>query len=347
MASDPTPQPTEHSAPHAPRKMAEMFDGVSGRYDLLNHIMTLGRDNSWREAMWREVPDEARVVLDLCTGSGASLTGLREPGRLVLGMDVSLRMLQLARETHGRWGWAPRLACADAFRLPLADGSADCVTIAFGMRNLRPAARSLAEVRRVLRPGGTLVVLEATAPAPGPLAPLHGFYVRRVIPLSGRLSADPPAYAYLSRSILEFGSGPEFERELAGAGFRVAVRRHFLFGAAGLWAGERSGSAADERGARAVQAARMGESARGRMRTRAARRADEWRWWNGLQLAFSLSVLLGLSYALWSFAKWSGDMPLDSWQRHGMLVMLVAGIAGFAIRSIILALRVAGPPPRF
>src|SRR5438093_2376955 len=110
------PPPADHRfKPHATREMAEMFDDVSARYDCLNRLMTLGRDAAWREAMWREVPDRARVVLDLCTGSGASLGGLRQPGRLVIGADVSLGMLRVAREQAGWPGWAPRLVAADGF----------------------------------------------------------------------------------------------------------------------------------------------------------------------------------------------------------------------------------------
>ena len=104
---------SERFEPHASRAMASMFDDVSGRYDLLNRFMSLGQDAAWREAMWLGVPEGARTVLDLCTGSGVSLTGLRRPGRLVLGMDVSLRMLEVARDQQGSAGWAPRLACAD------------------------------------------------------------------------------------------------------------------------------------------------------------------------------------------------------------------------------------------
>src|SRR5262245_34816383 len=150
-----------------------MFDDVSGRYDLLNRIMSLGQDRAWRAAMWREVPEGARVVLDLCTGSGVSLAGLRRPGRLVMGVDVSLRMLEIAAHGQGRSGWAPRLVCADGSRLPLAPGSLDAITIAFGIRNLRPREEALTELARVLRPGGRLVVLEAAAPAGGPFAPFH------------------------------------------------------------------------------------------------------------------------------------------------------------------------------
>src|SRR5206468_722359 len=101
---------------------------------------------------------------------------------VVLGMDVSLAMLEVAEARHGGPGWSPRLACADAFRLPLRAGSLDAVTVAFGVRNLRPRANAMAEIARVLKPGGVLVVLEAAAPAPGPLRPFHAFWVRHMIP---------------------------------------------------------------------------------------------------------------------------------------------------------------------
>ncbi len=140
------------------------------------------------------------------TALGEPLEGLLRPGRLVLGVDASLGMLEIAAADYETWGWGPRLACADVFRLPLRDGAADAIAIAFGMRNLRPRAEALAEMARVLAPGGTLAVLEATAPRRGFLAPFHAFYARHVIPLLGRLSPDPAAYRYLSESIFEFGA---------------------------------------------------------------------------------------------------------------------------------------------
>src|SRR3989442_5571460 len=184
------PSISKLSAPHAGREMAEMFDDVSGRYDLLNRIMSLGRDHAWREAMWRAIPEETRSVMDLCTGSGVSLEGLRRPGRLVIGADVSLEMLRLAASGSDHAGWAPRLLCADAFALPLRAGSVEGVTIAFGIRNLRPHAEALAEIARVMAPGRTLSGLEAAAPTRGPLAPFHRFYLRHVVPFLGRLSSD-------------------------------------------------------------------------------------------------------------------------------------------------------------
>jgi demethylmenaquinone methyltransferase/2-methoxy-6-polyprenyl-1,4-benzoquinol methylase len=341
--SEPSSPNRDRFAPHAAREMADMFDDVSDRYDLLNALLTLGRDAAWRAEMAAEVPDDARVVLDLCTGSGTSLDGLREPGRVVLGVDVSVRMLRQARERHGRGGWAPQLVAADGFHLPFAAASVDCVTVAFGLRNLRPRAQALAEIGRVLRPGGTLIVLEGVAPAGGPLAGAHRFYLRRVVPFVGRLSADPTAYRYLGESILDFGPGEEFERDLAAAAFRLDRRRVFLFGATRLWTARRAGDGHTE----AVHAARLGESTRGRMPTRAAARAAEWRRWNGVQLAVSASILAGLLYALVAFLNSSGDMPLAPWHRRAMTTLLLAGVAGFALRTIVLAFRIVGPPPRF
>src|SRR5262245_44367212 len=212
-----------------------MFDQVVPRYDLLNRLMTLGQDGAWRRAMWSAVPERARAVLDLCTGNGVSLDGLRRAGRLVVGVDASLGMLHQATESHGRLGWAPRLACADAFSLPIRGHSLDAITVAFGVRNLRPQSDALAEMARVLKPGGTLAVLEALAPRPGIIGWFHRFHLRHLLPLLGRLSPAPDAYRYLAQSILEFGAGPEFERALEGAGFAIRRRRVFMLGAAGLW----------------------------------------------------------------------------------------------------------------
>ncbi len=339
------PSPGDRPAGSAPRDMAAMFDDVSPRYDLLNRLMTLGQDRAWRAAMWREVPDDARVVLDLCTGSGSSLEGLRQPGRLVIGADVSLQMLKVAREQEGWLGWAPRLVAADAFRLPLRDASVECVTIAFGVRNLRPRAAALGEIGRVLRPGGRLVVLEATAPR-GPLAPLHRAHLLHGVPLLGRLSPDPAAYAYLGRSILEFGPGDAFEAALASTGFTIADRRVFLLGATTLWVAERAPDSPARALGAGMQAARFGDLTRGRMPTRSARRAAEWRVWTAVQLAVSLGLIAVLVGARSSFHALGPNVPLERWQRHTMDVLIVVGLVGFAIRSLVLALRLFGAPPR-
>lgn len=348
-AREPSPQ-DDRFRPRAVREMSGMFDDVSRAYDLLNRLMTLGQDRAWRVAMWRLVPERARVVLDLCTGSGVSLPGLRRPGRLVLGMDVSPAMLEHARAEHGGTGWAPRFACADAFRLPLRDGAVDAVTVAFGVRNLRPRAEALEEIARVLAPGGTLVVLEATAPAAGPFAPVHRFWLRRMVPLLGRLSPDPSAYEYLSRSIFEFGSGAEFERDLAAAGFAVGGREAFLLGATRLWAARNRPGAGDrqpDHAAAGVQNARTGGLASGQMPHPASPPGSEWQVWTAFQALLSIALSGALAWGLWSYYKYRPALPLAGWQEVVLEVLIAGGAVVFAARAGLLALRLTGSaPPR-
>ncbi|HZJ72408.1 MAG TPA: ubiquinone/menaquinone biosynthesis methyltransferase, partial [Planctomycetota bacterium] len=270
--------------------MASMFDGVTGRYDLLNRLMTLGQDGHWRTVLARAVPLRAITVLDLCTGNGVSLRGLTQPGRLVVGLDVSLGMLEQAAATLPNWGWAPRLVGGDAFRLPFRDGSIEAITVGFGVRNLRPRRNALAEMRRVLVPGGVLGVLEACAPREGAFAPFHRFHLRHVVPLLGRLSPDPSAYRYLSESIFEFGDGRPFEADLAAEGFTLTGTRSFLLGATRLWVAR-----APEAAGATVQDARAGRHRRGELPSGDAAAAGEGLGWSRLQLVVSASLTVALA----------------------------------------------------
>lgn len=342
MSSAVPPPADQRFKAHAAREMAEMFDDVSGRYDFLNQLMTLGRDSAWRDAMWREVPDSARVVLDLCTGSGSSLRGLRQIGRLVIGLDVSLGMLRVAREQEGWLGWAPRLVAGDGFHLPFRDASIDCVTIAFGIRNLRPRDHALQEVGRVLRPDGRLIILEATAPSPGPFALFHKLHLLHGLPLLGRLSPDPSAYAYLGLSILEFGSGDAFSALLTTSGYRVQHRQRFLLGATHLWVATPATGEAPQ----TLQDARGSFPRLGNKPTLAEQRRADWRAWTVLQLAVSLAVFGVVTWAAKWFWSAESDLPIPQWQRRGVLLGLAVGWVGFAIRSIVLLLRAFGAPPR-
>lgn len=327
--------------PKASREMASMFDGVSRHYDLLNRVMTLGQDSAWREAMWRRVPADARRVLDLCTGSGVSLPGLLRPGRTVLGIDVSLAMLRVAAVETTAGGWAPRLACADGFRLPLRDGVLDAVTVAFGIRNLRPRREALAEILRVLTPGGRLVVLEAAAPAPGPLAPFARWWIRHAIPFAGRLSSDPTAYRYLSQSIFEFGAGPEFEADLDAAGFRRVDSRSFLFGAARLWVAE-SASVLGQISAARPPAVRSALRASGDFAQDAVhpdRSSGEAGAWRLAQALTSLALTAAFVWALAVWLKVRDDLPLSPPQRFGAWVLIVGGLVISAGRTLVQFLR--------
>jgi demethylmenaquinone methyltransferase/2-methoxy-6-polyprenyl-1,4-benzoquinol methylase len=347
MPPGPENPESERFAPRATRTLGGMFDDVSGRYDLLNRLLTLDQDKAWRRAVWNAVPEEARVVLDLCTGSGVSLEGLRRPGRLVIGLDVSLGMLEVASRHQRAEGWAPRLVCGDAFRLPFADHSIDAVTVAFGIRNLRPIRDAAAEIARVLRPGGWFVILEATAPSPGPLAPFHRFHLRRVVPLLGRLSADPTAYRYLSDSILALAAA-DLEADLAAAGFATRDHRSFLLGASRLWSVRANGPTGQEStgGVPAAQYARPAPADRAKGPRPDLPGGGEWRIWTGVQLAVSAALTLALGYGLWVFLKFGDDLPLAPAHRVASRALLVLGSVGFLVRTVVLSLRFSSLPRR-
>jgi demethylmenaquinone methyltransferase/2-methoxy-6-polyprenyl-1,4-benzoquinol methylase len=205
-----------------------MFDRVAPRYDLANTVFSLGRDKAWRQAAARATRlAGGEVAADVACGTGALTRELAAltPGAVVVGFDFSLEML--ARST-GRAASAPqdppdprlRLAAGDALRLPLRDASVDVVTIAFGLRNLPEPGRGLLEFRRVLRPGGRLVVCEFSQPVVPVFGQVYRRYLTRLMPLAARrLTSDPEAYQYLARSIGAWPDQPGLARWLQQAGF--------------------------------------------------------------------------------------------------------------------------------
>ena len=206
-------------APPAAERTAQgvqrMFDRVAPRYDLANTVFSLGQDRTWRQAAARATRLAAgEVAADVACGTGAltrELTALA-PGATVVGLDFSLEMLR--RAGHGRF------AAGDAIQLPLADASVDVVTIAFGLRNLPEPGQGLLEFRRVLRPGGRLVVCEFSTPVVPVLRGVYRRYLTRLMPVAARrLTSDPEAYQYLARSIGAWPDQPGLARWMQQAGF--------------------------------------------------------------------------------------------------------------------------------
>jgi len=217
-----------------------MFGGIARRYDAANHILSGGIDFLWRRALTRRVrrARPARVV-DLATGSGDVAFALRD--RLgesvdVTGMDFCEPMLEIARRKRAR---KPRWASiafesGDCMSLPLADGAVDAATIAFGVRNFEDRQRGLREIRRVLRPGGRLFVLEFSQPVPW-FRPLYYRYLKRVLPSLARwTTGDRAAYDYLAGSIEEFPARDELSAQLREAGFAEVRARGLTFSVVAL-----------------------------------------------------------------------------------------------------------------
>jgi demethylmenaquinone methyltransferase / 2-methoxy-6-polyprenyl-1,4-benzoquinol methylase len=211
------------------RRVREMFSGIAPRYDLLNHLLSGRLDNVWRRRVARRFAailarPESRV-LDLCCGTGDLAFALARfgPARIT-GADFSHAMLALARRKAAAKSEGARSEIefveADALHLPFADATFDLVTTAFGFRNLANYDDGLKEIRRVLRPGGEIGILEFSEPRGKIFGALYRFYFRRILPtLGGAISGNAAAYSYLPRSVGRFPSPEELAAQMAAAGF--------------------------------------------------------------------------------------------------------------------------------
>ena len=208
-----------------------MFARIAPRYDLMNALMTGGRDQAWRRRAARlGSPRPGGLVLDLATGTAdLALAFLRvTPARAVVGVDFVEEMVRLARVKLGRRGEGRvRLLVGDALALPFPDGAFDCVASAFLLRNLADLPAGLQEMRRVTAPGGAVVALEITQPALPGWREAFGLYFHHVVPAVGAIvSGDRAAYTYLPQSVDRFVSPHDLARLMADAGLRdVRVRR--------------------------------------------------------------------------------------------------------------------------
>ena len=221
-----------------PTEVAAMFDEVAARYDLTNTVLSLGQDRGWRTAV-REALDlqPGERVLDLAAGTATSSAALARTGADVVGCDFSLGMLQVGRRAgHDR----VELVAGDALGLPFADASFDAVTISFGLRNTADIGVALAELLRVTRPGGRLVVCEFSHPTWAPWRSLYVNYLMRALPaVATRVSSDPSAYVYLAESIRAWPTQPALAVRLQQAGWTGVGWRNLTGGIVALHRGSR------------------------------------------------------------------------------------------------------------
>jgi len=220
-----------------------MFGRVAHRYDLANHLLSANIDKSWRNRTVARVRDvlkrpDARVM-DLACGTGDLLVALeREAGRSLLGSDFCHPMLAGAKRKLARLGLKSPLVEADALALPFPDASMDLITIAFGFRNLANYRAGLLEMRRVLRPGGALAILEFTQPPNAAFAAVYNWYSRRVLPiLGGAISGAPEAYKYLPESVRKFPEAPELAEIMRESGYATVEWEFLTFGIVALHVG--------------------------------------------------------------------------------------------------------------
>ena len=186
-------------------EVSAMFDGVAARYDLLNSLLSLGRDRGWR-----------RETADLAAGTGTSSLPFLEAGAHVFPTDLSMGMLRTGKQQQ------PRLSFVrgDALALPYADSVFDAVTISYGLRNVEDTAAALRELLRVTRPGGRMVIAEFSTPVNRALRFAYAHGALRALPVAARVSSNPVAYGYLAESILAWPAQKELADLIADCGWR-------------------------------------------------------------------------------------------------------------------------------
>jgi demethylmenaquinone methyltransferase/2-methoxy-6-polyprenyl-1,4-benzoquinol methylase len=220
-----------------------MFDAIAPTYDLLNSVLSGGMHRIWERALVASVPvSPTGRCLDLCTGTGALVPRLAKKFQAVVGADISPQMLQVARSrfralSHVEW------VEADAQQLPFDDASFDCLTISYGIRNVPNLELGLSEIRRVVKPGGTIAILEFGTPRNSIWRGLFSLYSRCIIPfVGGMFSGQRGAYEYLPTTAAAFPYGDAFEGLLAKAGLTPQKTRRLMGGVAYIYVAARSGN---------------------------------------------------------------------------------------------------------
>ncbi|NBB99430.1 MAG: bifunctional demethylmenaquinone methyltransferase/2-methoxy-6-polyprenyl-1,4-benzoquinol methylase UbiE [Bacteroidetes bacterium] len=222
-----------------------MFDAIAPRYDLLNRVLSFGIDVWWRRRAVALLKEESpRRILDVATGTADLALEAQQTlhPEKVVGVDISEEMLAFGRKKIAARGLSDRvvLRTGDAQKLPFSDNQFDAALVAFGVRNFEDLDAGLADMRRVLRPGGSLVVLEFSQPQVFPVKQLYQFYSRHILPRIGRtISQNEGAYQYLPDSVAAFPSGPAFLGRMRAVGYSDLQWKPLTFGIASLYYGRK------------------------------------------------------------------------------------------------------------
>jgi demethylmenaquinone methyltransferase / 2-methoxy-6-polyprenyl-1,4-benzoquinol methylase len=205
---------TVESGSLAPNDVRRLFDRIAPVYDVMNRVMTVGLDQAWRRLAVEAVVQPADRVLDACCGTGDLAVAAEREGGLVTGLDFSERMLERARRKSDSIVWLQ----GDVLALPFDDGSFDAATVGFGIRNVDDLELGLRELRRVLRDGGRLAILEITQPR-GIMRPFFSLWFDRIVPLLGKVLPGGKAYTYLPASVRRFPGAEALVATLERCGF--------------------------------------------------------------------------------------------------------------------------------
>jgi demethylmenaquinone methyltransferase / 2-methoxy-6-polyprenyl-1,4-benzoquinol methylase len=231
-------------APTKKEVVRVMFDDISPKYDFLNHFLSFGIDYLWRKKLVKVLEScRPQTVLDVATGTGDLAIAIAsvKPQKIV-GIDISEKMLEVGRQKLRIKGLDQMITLrrADAEKIPFSDNTFEAITVAFGVRNFENLELGLKEMRRVLRPGGVMLILEFSHPHAFPMKQLYGIYSRYIIPLMGRLiSGNSKAYTYLPESVAAFPSGKKFIGILESQGMKNTKLIKLSMGIATIYSAEK------------------------------------------------------------------------------------------------------------
>ncbi|MCG8385201.1 MAG: bifunctional demethylmenaquinone methyltransferase/2-methoxy-6-polyprenyl-1,4-benzoquinol methylase UbiE [Cytophagales bacterium] len=225
-------------------QVAEMFNSISGKYDFLNHFLSLGIDILWRKKAVKLLEkDQPKTLLDIATGTGDfAIEALKLQPQKVIGVDISEGMLEVGREKlkKKKLDHIIDLQLGDSEKLLFDNNIFDAVIVSFGVRNFENLEMGLADMYRVLKPGGKTVILEFSKPTKFPFKNIYNFYFKSILPKIGRLvSKDQAAYTYLPESVQAFPDGSGFLSVLNKVGFKNTRCKPLTFGISSIYIGEK------------------------------------------------------------------------------------------------------------
>jgi demethylmenaquinone methyltransferase/2-methoxy-6-polyprenyl-1,4-benzoquinol methylase len=237
-----TVKPYKNQAGGKKEQVAAMFDNISAKYDFLNHLLSLGIDVLWRKKAVRLLKQRTpnpEILVDIATGTGDfALEALSLKPKKIIGIDISAGMLEVGRRKMKAKGVSEivEMRLGDSENLPFEDNYTDAILVAFGVRNFENLEKGLAEMLRVLKPGGTCVVLEFSQPRMFPFKQVYNAYFEYVLPKIGRLvSKDSAAYTYLPESVQAFPDGEAFLAILNKLGYRNTICKPLTFGISSIY----------------------------------------------------------------------------------------------------------------
>jgi demethylmenaquinone methyltransferase / 2-methoxy-6-polyprenyl-1,4-benzoquinol methylase len=225
-------------------QVAAMFDSISPKYDLLNHVLSLGIDIYWRKkAINLLKPQKPRLILDIATGTGDfAIEALAAKPEKVIGVDISEGMLAIGREKIKKLKLDNKieLHTGDSEKLLFDNNYFDAVIVSFGVRNFENLLKGLTDMNRVLKPGGTCIVLEFSKPSAFPFKQIYNFYFKHILPFVGKaISKDRAAYEYLPESVQAFPDGKDFLNIFEKAGFQSTKCIPLTFGISSIYIGKK------------------------------------------------------------------------------------------------------------